>query len=185
MSMTEIMIVRHAEKPDTDRGVAPDGSQNVEELTVRGWQRAGALVGLFAPIGGHFIDSRLATPNAIFASGIGHHSSSMRPQHTVLPLAEKLGLTIDASHLKGEEEALAQAAAEVGGVVLIAWEHERIPEIVRAIPGNDTRSPQAWPGDRFDVVWIFDRSVAAEPWSFGQVPQLLLAGDRADPIAMT
>jgi hypothetical protein len=99
-------------------------------------------------------------------------------------LAQKLGLTIDISHPKGDEGALAQAASQVGGVVLIAWEHERIPDVAAAIPGNNAPSPEAWPDDRFDVVWVFDRNTGTGPWSFGQVPQLLLAGDRAEPISM-
>ena len=40
------MVIRHAEKPDdagTISGIDVNGNQNREELTVRGWQRAGAL----------------------------------------------------------------------------------------------------------------------------------------------
>ena len=40
--------------------------------------------------------------------------------------------------------------------------------------------PQEWPDDRFDVVWTFTRDGTG--WRFAQVPQLLLAGDRPDPI---
>src|SRR5256885_1434292 len=50
--MLKIMIIRHAEKHQhgsRDRGVAEDGRPAHHELTVRGWQRAGALVHLFAP----------------------------------------------------------------------------------------------------------------------------------------
>ena len=45
-----IMIVRHAEKPteaNGQRGVRPDGGHDEHSLNVRGWVRAGALVGLF------------------------------------------------------------------------------------------------------------------------------------------
>lgn len=47
-----IMLIRHAEKPAASGvpyGVEPDGSQDAESLTVAGWQRAGALVGLLDP----------------------------------------------------------------------------------------------------------------------------------------
>ena len=52
MAAAKIMIVRHAEKPSDDGtilGVDADGKDNPEELIVRGWQRSGALVRLFAP----------------------------------------------------------------------------------------------------------------------------------------
>jgi hypothetical protein len=36
----------------------------------------------------------LAQPKTIFASGIGKHSNSLRPQHTALDLATVLGLSL-------------------------------------------------------------------------------------------
>jgi hypothetical protein len=44
--------------------------------------------------------------------------------------------------------------------------------------------PQHWPDDRFDLVCVFDRPDGHGAWSFTQVPQGLLAGDRAVPIAL-
>ena len=100
MATGKIMVIRHAEKPDGNGGVMADGSANPEALTPAGWQRAGALVGLFVPPAGHFADTRLATPRTIYASGLGHHSKSLRPQQTVTPLAAKLGLRINTDHPK-------------------------------------------------------------------------------------
>lgn len=84
-----------------------------------------------------------------------------------------------ANYTVGQEPQLAAAAAACNGVVLVGWEHKHIPLIANAIPGNTT-APQSWPGDRFDMVWVFDLG-ASGTYSFGQVPQLLLAGDRPDP----
>lgn len=182
MPTTKIMVIRHAEKPDQDQGVMPDGTPNPEALTVSGWRRAGAVVGLFAPQGGHFADPHLTTPQAIFASGVAHHSASLRPQQTVTPLAAKLAFSINTEHRKGDEAALVQAATTIGGVVLIAWEHEAIPDIAQLILGSSQVVPQHWPGDRFDLVWVFDRPDGSGTWRFTQVPQRLLAGDSADPI---
>ena len=149
MAATKIMIIRHAEKPDDPAGiggVAPNGAADAEELTVRGWQRAGALIGLFAPPSARFADPHLALPCVIFASGTGHHSKSLRPQHTVTPLAEKIGSKVNVTHLKGDEKALVTDAIATNGVVLIAWEHEAIPTIANLIIGNQTTCPQSWPG---------------------------------------
>jgi hypothetical protein len=46
---------------------------------------------------------------------------------------------------------------------------------------NPPNVPRDWPDDRFDVVWLFDRTDTG--WSFSQLPQLLLSGDSADPIS--
>jgi hypothetical protein len=182
----KIMIIRHAEKPTNPGvspkfdGISPNGQPNPEELTVRGWQRSGGLVRLFAPRDGRFVDPHLATPQTIFASGIGHHSNSLRPQHTVLELATLLGLQLNTGFLKDDFAEMVPAAVAANGVVLIAWEHEDIPAIANLILGNSTTVPQQWPGQRFDIVWVLDHQGSS--WSFSQVPQLLLSGDSPQPI---
>jgi broad specificity phosphatase PhoE len=182
---TKIMIIRHAEKPDAQTAaVSMGGEQDGEELTVRGWQRSGALVRLFAPVAGSRADNRLATPQFIFASGTAPHSKSLRPQHTVAALAEQLGQPLNLAHLKGEEDALVADVLARNAPVLIAWEHEAIPGIVNRIMGNTTTCPQQWPDARFDLVWVLDQPTPAGIWTFAQVPQLLLPGDSNAPIAL-
>ncbi len=184
---TKIMIIRHAEKPAGNgsvAGISQNGLQDSEELIVRGWQRSGALIGLFAPPGGSFASSLLATPDVIFASGVAKHSKSLRPQHTVLALTDFLGKQLDLSHTKGEEDLLVADALSKNGSVLIAWEHEAIPAIANRITGDSKTCPQTWPEDRFDLVWVFDQGSAASRWSFGQVPQMLLPGDTRDLIPL-
>jgi hypothetical protein len=185
MAATKIMLIRHAEKPPDDgsaAGVSQDGTQDVEELIVRGWQRSGALIRFFAPANGQFAHPRLKTPNVIFASAVAKHSNSLRPQHTVLALAQFLKIDLDLNHLKGDEDALASDAIARDGTVLIAWEHQLIPKIANQIMGNNTTCPQTWPGERFDLVWIFDRASAAQSWTFTQAPQQVMPGDRSDVI---
>jgi broad specificity phosphatase PhoE len=173
-----LMIIRHAEKPEgDDAGIEPDGTQDAESLTVRGWQRAGAMV--------QFFNSRPELkPRVIFASGIGHGSKSKRPMQTVEPLAELLEAT-DAvafitTHQKDDIEPVMRDVLSRDGPALVAWEHKRIPDLVAQLP-NPPDVPQQWPDDRFDMVWVFDRTGGG--WTFAQMPQLLLAGDRADPIS--
>jgi broad specificity phosphatase PhoE len=184
MSTAKIMVIRHAEKPNGAAGVMPDGTVDPEALTPTGWQRAGALVGFFLPPGGHFADPHLATPQAVYASGVARHSESLRPQQTVAPIAAKLRLSVNTNHAKGDEAALVEAATMIGGTVLIAWEHEAIPAIAALLLGASQGIPQHWPDDRFDLVWVFDRPNGRGVWTFTQVPQRLLAGDRNDPIAL-
>lgn len=191
-SATKIMIIRHAEKPSgkgAPYGVNSDGVGDPESLTVQGWQRAGALADLFAPSRGSLQDPHLATPQFIFASKAAPHtgSDSMRPQETVTPLIDKLqkngnGVTVNFEFLKGEEPAAADLALGCQGVVLICWEHKNILTIVNEILKNQPETPgipRKWPGDHYDLVWIFDWNAGTGMYEFNQVPQILLAGDTA------
>ncbi|MGG1948113.1 hypothetical protein AB1286_25460 [Trinickia sp. NRRL B-1857] len=184
MSTTKIMLIRHAEKPvDNLVGVGLDGTANAEDLIVQGGQRAGALIGLFDPPAGKGCRTGLATPQHLFAAGVGKHSESLRPEHTIDPLSAKLKIETDTRYLKGDEGKLAVAAMAAGGVVLVAWEHQNIPKIAEAIFPNGPY-PHQWPEHRFDVVWVFDRTATGAGWAFSQVPQLLLAGDDSSVIAV-
>jgi hypothetical protein len=179
MPTQKIMLIRHAEKPTDDGsivGVTMAGEQNKEELIVRGWQRSGALARFFAPLIAAHLPPQLATPGVIYASKVAKHSSSLRPQHTVLELATLLNLKEKLDFTKGEESALAAAVVKENAPVLIAWEHQDIPTIVNHIIGNDKSCPQSWPGTRFDIVWILDRQGSNE-WRFSQLPQMLLSQD--------
>jgi hypothetical protein len=181
----KIMLIRHAEKPDVpppNFGVDEVGQQNPNELVVRGWQRAGALACLFSPRVAQSRDPALVTPQAIYGTAAVHHSRSLRPQHTVGPLAALLGIAPNADFAVGDEVNLAGAAKAAPGPVLIAWHHEKIPALANAIIGNATTCPQHWPDERFDMIWVFDRDTGQASWRFSQVPQLLLTGDTASPI---
>ena len=182
-----ISLIRHAEKQiggQLPQGVAIDGTPDPESLTPRGWQRAGAIVGLFVghdPASGSSAD--LPTPAHLFASEIGPHSQSRRPIETLQPLAERLGLTIGEPFLQDELDGLVAAVLECDGDVLVAWEHKRIPLIANRLVSDPATVPQVWPDDRYDVTWVLEPSRELQPaFRLRQVPQLLLAGDRSEPI---
>ncbi|SFW86373.1 hypothetical protein [Amycolatopsis australiensis] len=178
---TLIMIIRHAEKPagsGTPQGIDVDGNADPHSLTVAGWTRAGALVELFAP-GAGSVRAGLGRPTAIYAAG-GTGGEGRRPRETVSPLAARLGLPVTTTFAKGGETALAAEAARRSGVTLISWQHEEIPALTEAFGTVNPAPPHKWPDNRFDIVWIL--APAGAGWSFTQVPQLLLAGDSADPI---
>ncbi|MGB6325961.1 MAG: histidine phosphatase family protein [Methylocella sp.] len=183
MSCAKIMLIRHAERPSADksiRGVTQEGVKNKEELTVRGWQRAGALVRFFAPRDNRFVHPALARPEILFACKAGPAAPSLRPQHTLVPLASLIETELNCDYYEGQEKELVQKAIAAQGTALIAWKHNNMQVIANAILGNKTSAPQYWPLDRFDLVWVFDRR--GDTWTFTQVPQLLLAGDRPDVI---
>ncbi len=67
----------------------PNGVENPRALTLTGWKRANALVGLFNPPDGALPRPPLAKPMSLFASG----SDSLRPKQTLAPLATALNLS--------------------------------------------------------------------------------------------
>lgn len=175
--MPKIMFIRHGEKPSTGiDGVTPEGKKDKEDLTVQGWQRAGALGRFFSPYAPNQIASGLEAPVTIFAAAINSASSSIRPQHTVTPLSQLTGIPLNIDYGNGDEAALAAAAvaASANGPVLVAWQHQDIPCLISNVAGTPL-APE-WPGDRFDLVWVLDSSDGVT-WSFSQVPQMLIAGD--------
>jgi broad specificity phosphatase PhoE len=183
MSCAKIMLIRHAERPSADksvRGVSQDGRKDKEELTVRGWQRAGALVRFFAPHDNLFIHPALARPDILFACKADESSPSLRPKHTLLLLAELLKVEFNCDFYEGEEKQLVRKVLSSHGTALIAWKHNNMHVIANEILGNKTTAPQHWPFGRVDLVWIFDKRDGS--WTFTQVPQLLLAGDSQDVI---
>ena len=183
---TSISLIRHGEKQIGDalpQGISVDGTPNPNSLTPRGWQRAGALVGLFVHRSPGGAPSFLPTPDHLFASEVGPHSQSRRPAETLLPIAERLGMTIAESFLQDELDELAGALEACNGHVLVAWEHKRIPLIARRLVADASTVPQVWPDDRYDLVWIIEPGPAGVGLRLRQVPQSLLAGDRPDPIA--
>lgn len=182
---TKVMLIRHAEKPlgsSRPYGVTAEGEREKESLTVRGWQRAGALAHLLAPAEGRLPEQPLARPQFLYASKPKRQSGSRRPVETITPLAEKLSISINCDFLRSETEELLEEALASGGVVLICWQQEYLPEIANRILGDETTAPQDWPDDRYDMIWVLERDPASGRYNFKQVPQLLLTGDRATPI---
>jgi hypothetical protein len=172
----KILLIRHAEKPVPGqvRGVAPDGREDPRELSVAGWQRAGALAALLAPARGE-PPAPLARPQAIFACA--PDPKSVRSLSTVRPLADRLGLAPDVRWGNDGEAGVSAAAAACPGTVLIAWKHDGLPVLGRLFSQT---VPARWPEDSFDLVWLFER--AGDGWRFDQICQCLLAGDPQDPI---
>ncbi len=177
----KILVIRHGEKPPPvgpPAGIEEDGRHDDHALIVRGWQRAGALASFFCSPP----DRAIETPTKVYSppkhGKAGDHG---RPYQTVCPVAARIDTEIDIRYTLDEEPQLVADVLAHRGVVLIAWEHQRIHTIANAILGDQTTAPQVWPDNRFDVVWIFDRDASGK-YRFDQRPQLLLAGDRPEVI---
>lgn len=175
-----IFIVRHGEKPTGKmRGINKQGKESEHSLTTVGWQRAGALVGLFGASAYSEPKAPLATPGFIFAAspdapGADPKEKSRREEETAGPLAARLGLQANIGYGKGDEAKVAKAAKACPGHVVIVWEHENIPKLAREF-SDSPDIPDKWPKGRYDLVFILQPSAGGH--SFSQRPQGLLAGD--------
>ena len=211
MGATKIMVIRHAEKPGSynqkhyfgvDMLGKTAGDGGAKHLVTLGWERAGALVTLFAPPWGAKAPP-LATPHFLFASDPtakdgddpSDEGPSRRPYETLAALAAKLGLAIDITHGKNRYAKMVTSALACDGVVLIAWQHQDIALKAKTAAGisqeiltqTGTAStfnvPTHWPTDpvggaRYDLVFVFDRPSGHGPISgFTLFPQQLLAAD--------
>jgi len=179
-----VLMIRHGEKPTrTAGGLDETGADDPDGLTVVGWQRSGALAALFAP-NETTLRSTLPVPGALVCPHYGDEAKH-RPYLTLRGVAGRLGLQphhhlpVDAEPQKVVDEVVALGVE----VVLLCWEHGHLPDIGRALPGMNGSEVPAWPDDRFDVVWRFDH-VDDTRYTFSQVPQQLLGGDRPTVISL-
>jgi hypothetical protein len=163
-----VMIIRHAEKPDEGHC-----------LSVKGWQRAQALVPFFlGEMSNECGDPQpgFAKPVAIYAQKLDANHKSRRPFETVQALARALNLDIkgfahdDADAMVREIQG---TSAYKGQSVLICWEHHAIPKLAEAFGVDD---PPDWPGhESYDRVWVIKFKNGNV--KFQDVPQRLLYDD--------
>ncbi|MEU5806268.1 hypothetical protein [Streptomyces sp. NPDC047718] len=165
-----VMVIPHAEEPYAgDTGEDGAGHESPGFLAARGRRRAEALPRLFTPTR----SALLPRPAAVFAAGGAAAAAHCR--QTVAPLAAALHTRIRTEFTVGAEAALAGSVLAAPKPVLVCWEHQGVPHLIRALGAHQVLGvPAVWP-DRHDLVWLFTRSRGR--WSFREVGQHLLAGD--------
>jgi hypothetical protein len=163
------MIIRHAEKPDEKHaGVNPDGKSDHDDLTVKGWQRAGALARFFNPYD-YMFRIGIHAPDHLFAC-----NNSKRPKHTIKALAKIMDLPINDRLAHTDVDRLSKAVKEKCGNILICWEHNYIRPMVSLITEGQIIAPE-WPDNRFDMVFVLVNEQGN--WRLTQVAQLLMPND--------
>jgi len=153
-----VMIIRHAEKPD---------DKTDPDLSPQGLERADALAKI---IPDHF-------PKPDFLIATKRSKGSNRPVETLTPLAKVLHEEIEATF---DDDDFAQVAHEVlsdpkysGKTVLIAWHHQKIPELAKALGVKG--APDEWNSDVFDRVWEITYDNGTASWK--DLPENALPGD--------
>ncbi|KZT38542.1 hypothetical protein SISSUDRAFT_986100 [Sistotremastrum suecicum HHB10207 ss-3] len=132
-----VYLIRHGEKPS-------DGSNG---LSAQGEERAQCLTNVFGPSSGFNIGDILAeTPKS--------DGSRERPVETVTPLAEELGLTVDTSCDRDDQDCVADAvkafAKKSSQNILICWEHDNLHDIAKAL---GVKNAPDYPDDAFNIIW--------------------------------
>jgi hypothetical protein len=139
---TTVMIIRHAEKPESGAG-----------LTSQGKIRAQAYVGYFQQFS---VNGVPMAPNALYAAADSR--SSMRPRLTIAPLSRVLHLPIDDrfADKRTKEIAAALRTETHGNHVLIAWHHGEIPQLIDELGGDSAALIPGgkWPAEVFGWVVV-------------------------------
>jgi hypothetical protein len=164
-----VIIVRHAEKPDTGDGLAPAGDA-----------RANAYVDYFK----HFtVNSNAVHFDYLFAAKDSRESK--RPRLTIKPLSKALGLVINTEFKDDKYAELAEelhAGRYRNKNILVCWHHGKIPELLAALGADPHKLlPNGkWPEDVFG--WV----VSLEYDQKGNLnatveDEKLMPGDAANP----
>jgi hypothetical protein len=144
-----IVFIRHGEKPDKGLG----------QLNCKGLNRALALPPVIAKLFGR--------PSVIFAPDPsdrkvddGEPYDYVRPLATIEPTAISFGLPVNASIGVSKMDQLQVALEQPlnrNGLILVAWEHKLIENIVRMLlnaHGGDAAMVPKWHGDDFDSIYV-------------------------------
>lgn len=174
-----ILALRHGEKPanaedpgrpldDAGPGLDERGDINPASLTIRGWQRAGALAGsrLCSLLPRQPVELSVLVPE--YGSTQRH-----RAYETVHGLAQNLRVEPEPVCAADDVGTLLASVISRQGTVVVCWEHSALADFGRRLAPE---VPEGWPDGRFDLVWRFTPSEQAL-FSWEQFPQVLLPGD--------
>jgi hypothetical protein len=143
-----IVFLRHGEKPAAGLG----------QLDCQGLNRALALPRVIAALGK--VDAIFAPDPSRPTDDDGQSYNYVRPLATIEPTAIALGLPLDAS-IGFEDTGRLRTALEQPkyrkALIVVAWEHKEIENIVRVLLGaygGDPAKVPKWKGDDFDSLYV-------------------------------
>jgi hypothetical protein len=161
-----VLIIRHAEKPETGDQLSPDGQK-----------RAAAYADYFTGLELH---GSSLTPNVLFATKDSENSS--RPRLTLVPLAAKLGLTITTTFANEEYEMLVETLgndAFTARTILICWHHGKIDNLLRTfgVKPNHLLPEGKWPDHVFNWLIVLHFDKEGQPDHSEAINEMLMPGD--------
>ena len=171
---TNILMIRHAEKPDSGTG-----------LSVIGQERAQAYVIYFQ---NYLLGSNIVKWDYLFAAA--NSDDSHRPCLTIQPLAIALGLNIISDYKDTDYQNLANDILRNSmydqSNILVCWHHSQILDLAAALGANAKELPPEshwpasyWPGHVFG--WLlqlcYDHHGKIDPARTVCINQKLMYGD--------
>jgi hypothetical protein len=139
---TVVLIIRHAEKPETGLELSPAGRQ-----------RAEAYPGYFKSF---MVGGKPLKLEHIFATA--DSKNSHRPRLTTEPLGKALGLEVDNRFANKKFQDLVDElqTKDHGRQILICWHHGEIPKLVKALGADPGKLlPEGhWPDGVFN--WVVE-----------------------------
>lgn len=144
MPPRKIVLIRHGEKGDHQVRLSRKGQTRAQYLTT------------------YFCDhpAGVGYPDVIIAQRQQHRHSSDRCRETVQPLADHLGLAIDASFSRHDVEAigaLLRSHYHRDKTVLVCLEHLALVSLAKLLGydvGSWSTNPMKHHADEYDVTWI-------------------------------
>ena len=161
---TQILLMRHAEKPE-----------HGNELSFQGWKRAMTLPSLFE----NRPDSQqFGKPAALYAMSPRKIGGSVRSIQTLKFISEKFNLVINSDFTREEVKKL---VADIknnkslnGKMIIICWEHKLLMEIASELGVDE---PLDWPKKQYDRIWSLSYSKDNKLVKFQNLPERLLPAD--------
>ena len=153
----EIWVIRHGEKSPN----AKPGSPEVLELNITGWARAEHLAALVR-------DALWPTFTAVFASSPLLGKRVLRELQTVEAAAGLLGLQVNTEFAAADIDGIASAALATSrascGIVLVCWDHCRIPTLLVELGCTSPQCAACWPDGTYDRIDRLDVSGDQVRW---------------------
>jgi hypothetical protein len=140
-SQLKVVIIRHAEKPDSGDNLSCQGQNRALQLPNVLMQKFKKIKQIYVP-----------------ALNLGKATTHVRMLQTATPLAIKYNLAINSQYGADDYDKVTSEILKKKGTILMVWEHSAIHSLVKAF---GVKHPPEWQDDDFDSIWEITFSEAS------------------------
>jgi hypothetical protein len=131
----KVVIIRHGEKPAEGDNLSCQGLNRSLQLPEVLHKKIGVPAYTYVP-----------------SPSLGKSTARARMYQTVVPFATKYNLAINTNYDVKDAKGIAETVLNKSGTVLLVWEHNMIPDIVKKLGVKDANLN--WSDSDFDSMWI-------------------------------